>query len=127
MIKFIGEEYEKAVPGTTVKSGHPGFGASNAYVFFTQVLPRAIKQYGGVDAEALRKAALDVDIPDNGTMLSFGVKFEGEAADMAGQNARAFPVIIQYEGDKSYVVWPPSQASRDAVLPLPATSPYALR
>ena len=127
MIKYIGDEYEKAVPGTTVKSGHPGFGASNAYVFFNNVLPRAIKQYGGVDAEALRKAALDVDIPDNGTMLSFGVKFEGEGSDMAGQNARAFPVIIQYEGDKSYVVWPASQASKPAVLPLPASSPYALR
>ena len=127
MIKYIGEEYEKAVPGTTVKSGHPGFGASNAYVFFTQVLPRAIKTYGGVDAEALRKAALDVDLPDNGTMLSFGVKFEPETADMAGQNLRAFPVIIQYEADKSYVVWPPSQAMRPAVLPLPASSPYALR
>ena len=127
MIKHIGEEYDKAVPGTTVKSAHPGFGASNAYLFFTSVLPRAIKTYGGVDAEALRKAALDVDIPDNGTMLSFGVKFEPESADMAGQNARAFPVIIQYAGNQSYVVWPPSQATRPAVLPLPATSPYALR
>ena len=30
--------------------------ASNTWVFFTQVLPRAIRKYGGVDPEALRKA-----------------------------------------------------------------------
>jgi branched-chain amino acid transport system substrate-binding protein len=28
-------------------------------------------------------------------------------------------VIIQYVDDKSYVVWPKSQAQREAVLPLP--------
>jgi hypothetical protein len=91
----------------------------------TEVLPRAIKKYGGTDAEALRKAALDVDLPEGGTMLGFGVKFEGENAPMAGQNDRAFPVIVQYVDDKAYVVWPKSQQQREAVLPLPGSSPYA--
>jgi len=44
---------------------------------------------------------------------------------MAGQNDRAFPVILQYVDDKSYVVWPKSQQQREPVLPLPGTSPYA--
>ena len=52
-------------------------------------------------------------------MLGFGVKFAGEGQPMAGQNERAFPVIIQYVDDKSYVVWPKSQAQREPVLPLP--------
>ena len=86
----------------------------------TEVLPRAIKKYGGIDADALRKAALEVDMPEGGTMLGFGVKFAGEGSPMAGQNERAFPVVIQYVDDKSYVVWPKSQAQREAVLPLPA-------
>ena len=49
----------------------------------------------------------------------------GADAAMAGQNDRAFPVIIQYVDDKSYVVWPKSQAQREAVLPLPAGSTYS--
>src|SRR5438874_680393 len=125
MIKMVGEEYEKARPGTVIKSAHVGMAASNTYVFMTEVLPRAIKKHGGIDAEALRKAALEVDLPEGGTMLGFGVKFEGESAPMAGQNDRAFPVILQYVDDKSYVVWPKSQQQREPVLPLPGTSPYA--
>lgn len=125
MIKMVGEEYEKARPGTAVKSAHVGMSASNTYVFMTEVLPRAIKKHGGIDADSLRKAALEVDLPEGGTMLGFGVKFAGEGSPMAGQNERAFPVILQYVDDKPYIVWPKSQQQRDAVLPLPSSSPYA--
>ena len=99
--------------------------ASNTYLFFTEVLPKAIKKYGGVDPDSLRKAALDIDLPEGGTMLGFGVKFLGEGAPMAGQNERSFPVVIQYVDDKSYVVWPKSQAMREAVLPLPKGTTYS--
>src|SRR6266446_6620791 len=125
MIKMVSDEYEKARPGTLVKSAHVGMSASNTYVFMSEVLPRAIKKYGGIDADALRKAALEVDLPEGGTMLGFGVKFEGEGAPMSGQNDRAFPVIRQYVDDKPYLVWPKSQQQRDPVLPLPGSSPYA--
>ena len=125
VIKTIGEEFDKVKPGVAIRSAHIGMAASNTYVFMSDVLPRAIKKYGGIDAEALRKAALDTDIPEGGTMLGFGVKFEGPDAPMAGQNDRAFPVIIQYIDDKSYVVWPKSLAQREAVLPLPAGTTYS--
>jgi ABC-type branched-subunit amino acid transport system substrate-binding protein len=124
LIKMVGDEYEKAKPGTVVKSAHVGMSASNTYVFMSEVLPRAIKKHGGVDADALRKAALEVDLPEGGTMLGFGVKFLGDGA-MAGQNDRAFPVIVQYIDDKAHVVWPKSLQHRDPVLPLPSSSPYA--
>ena len=91
MIKMVGDEYEKARPGTVVKSAHVGMAASNTYVFMTEVLPRAIKKYGGIDADALRKAALEVDLPEGGTMLGFGVKFEGEGAPMAGPERPRLP------------------------------------
>jgi branched-chain amino acid transport system substrate-binding protein len=114
MIKMVGDEYEKARPGTQVRSAHVGMSASNTYVFMTEVLPRAIKKYGGIDADALRKAALEVDLPEGGTMLGFGVKFAGEGSPMAGQNERAFPIIIQYIDDKPYSCGPRacSSASR---------------
>jgi len=125
VIKMIGDEFDKVKPGVAIRSAHVGMAASNTYLFMTEVLPRAIKKYGGVDPEALRKAALELDIPEGGTMLGFGVKFHGEGDAMAGQNERSFPVIIQYVDDKSYVVWPKSQAQREAVLPLPAGSTYS--
>jgi ABC-type branched-subunit amino acid transport system substrate-binding protein len=125
MIKMVGDEYEKARPGTVVKSAHVGMSASNTYVFMTEVLPRAIKKHGGIDAEALRKAALEVNLPEGGTMLGFGVKFAGEGSPMAGQNERAFPVIVQYVDDQASIVWPKSLQRREPVLPLPSSSPYA--
>ena len=124
LIRMVGEEYDKARPGTQVRSAHVGMAASNTFVFMTEVLPRAIKKYGGIDADALRKAALEVDLPEGGTMLGFGVHFLGDGA-MAGQNDRAFPVISQYIDDKAYVVWPKSLQHREPVLPLPSSSPYA--
>jgi ABC-type branched-subunit amino acid transport system substrate-binding protein len=127
IIKMVGEEYEKARPGTVIRSAHVGMAASNTYVLLAEVLPLAIRKYGDFDADALRKAALSVDLPEGGTMLGFGVKFGGEEARAPGQNERAFPVIIQYVDDKSYVVWPKSLQVREPVLLLPASSPYAER
>jgi len=127
IIKMVGEEFDKLKPGVAIRSAHIGMAASNTYLFMTEVLPRAIKKYGGIDAEALRKAALEVDLPEGGTMLGFGVKFFGDGAPMAGQNERAFPVVIQYVDDKSYVVWPKSLQQREAVLPLPAGMTYSYK
>jgi branched-chain amino acid transport system substrate-binding protein len=124
MIKMVGDAYLKAKPDTIIKSPHVGMAASNTYLFLSDVLPRAIKQYGGVSADALAKAARATDVPDGGTMLGFGVKFEPEEAEMAGQNTRAFPVVIQYIDDKSYVVWPKAFQQRPPAK-LPPSSPYA--
>ncbi|MDP1967484.1 MAG: ABC transporter substrate-binding protein, partial [Reyranella sp.] len=87
-IKFVGEEFDKVKPGVAIRSAHVGMAASNTFLFLTDVLPRAIKKYGGVNPDALRKAALDLDIKQGGTMLGFGVKFPAEGAQMAGQNER---------------------------------------
>src|SRR5690348_6040824 len=125
MIQMMGDAYMKAKPDMIIKSPHVGMAASNTYLFLSDVLPRAIKKYGGISADALAKAARETDVPDGGTMLGFGAKFEGVDEDMAGQNTRAFPVVIQYIDDKAYVVWPKSQQQREPVLKLPASSPYA--
>jgi branched-chain amino acid transport system substrate-binding protein len=127
LVQMVGDAYQKARPDTVLKSAHVGMAASNTYLFLTNVLPRAIKTYGGIDAEALRKAALDTDVPDGGTMLGFGAKFEPVESVMAGQNNRAYPVVIQYIDDKSYVVWPKALQQRPPVLKLPDSSPYAAK
>jgi ABC-type branched-subunit amino acid transport system substrate-binding protein len=125
IIQQVGDAYMKAKPDTVIKSAHVGMAASNTYLFLTDVLPRAIKKYGGITSDDLRQAALDTDVPDGSTMLGFGVKFETPGMPMAGQNDRAYPVIVQYVDDQSYVVWPKAQQEREPVLKLPSTSPYA--
>ena len=85
----------------------------------TDILPRAIKKYGGATSDDLRQAALDTDLPDGSTMLGFGIKFEPPGAAMAGQNERAYPVVVQYIDDQSYVVWPKAQQQREPMLKLP--------
>ena len=127
LIKMIGEQYMKLKPDTVILSPHLGMAASNTDLFLHDVLPVAIKKYGGISADALRKAALDADVPDGGTMLGFGAKFAPESDEMAGQNQRAFPVVIQYIDDKAYVVWPKALQQREPVLKLPAASPYAVK
>ena len=127
IIKEVGDAYQKAKPDTVIKSAHVGMAASNTYAFLTDVLPRAIKKYGGTNSDALRQAALDTDLPDGSTMLGFGIKFDGPGTPMAGQNERAYPVIVQYVDDQAYVVWPKAQQQREPVLKLPASSPYAAK
>jgi ABC-type branched-subunit amino acid transport system substrate-binding protein len=127
IIQMVGDAYMKAKPDTIIKSPHVGMAASNTYLFLTDVLPRAIKKYGGITSEDLRQAAMDTDLADGDTMLGFGVKFEGQGQPMEGQNERAYPVVVQYIDDKSYVVWPKSLQQREPVLKLPASSPYAAK
>jgi branched-chain amino acid transport system substrate-binding protein len=106
---------------------HLSVGFNTAWVFLNEVLPRAIKQYGGYDPEALRKASLDVDIPDGGTIQGYGVKFFGPGTEMAGQNERAFPVVMQFVGGKTKISWPLMVQTDEPVMPLPASNPYAMK
>jgi branched-chain amino acid transport system substrate-binding protein len=124
--KLIGEEYMKARPDTKTKSAAVGMGASNAYVFFSDVLPRAIKKYGGIDVESLRKAAAETNIPAGGTLLGYGVSFPKEGtSNMMGQNTMAAPVVMQYIDREIKISWPKSLQTADPVLPLPKSSPYS--
>src|SRR5713226_6951254 len=109
IIKAVGDAYTKAKPDTVIRSAHVGMAASNTYAFLTDVLPRAVKKYGGITSDDMRQAALDTDLPDGSTMLGFGIKFEPPGSAMAGQNERAYPVVVQYVDDQSYVVWPKAQ------------------
>jgi branched-chain amino acid transport system substrate-binding protein len=104
---------------------HTSMGFNQAWIFLTDVLPRAIKAHGGFDPEALRKAALETDIPEGGTMQGYGVKFNPPGHKMAGQNARSSPVVMQYIKGETKIVWPAAIRTVDPVLPLPAGHAYA--
>lgn len=122
---MVGDQYKKAQPDVKTLSAHVGMSASNTYTFFDQVMPNAIKKYGGINTEALRKAAAELDIPVGGTLMGYGVKFQPQGADMSGQNERAFPVVVQYIDGAAKIAWPKPLQTIDPVLPLPKSSPYA--
>jgi branched-chain amino acid transport system substrate-binding protein len=104
---------------------HTSMGFNQAWIFLTDVLPRAIKKHGGFDPESLRKAALETDIPEGGTTQGYGVKFSPPGHKMAGQNERSSPVVMQYIKGETKIAWPASIRTIDPVLPLPAGHPYA--
>jgi len=104
---------------------HLSMGFNQAWIFFSDVMPRAIKKHGGFDPEALRKAALETDIPVGGTIQGYGVKFFPPGHAMAGQNERSSPVVMQYAANDTFIVWPSAIKTKDPVLPLPAGHGYA--
>lgn len=104
---------------------HTSMGFNQAWIFFNDVLPRAIKKYGGFDPEALRKAALDTDIPVGGTIQGYGVKFNPPGHPMSGQNERSSPVVMQYIDGQTKIAWPAAIKTVDTVLPLPSGHAYA--
>lgn len=104
---------------------HVSMGFNQSWILFTDVMPRAFKKYGGIDPESLRKAALDTDIPEGGTIQGYGVKFYPPGHEMAGQNMRSTPVVMQYVDGETKIAWPKALQTADPVLPLPKSSPYA--
>ena len=120
-------ERYKAKTGAKEVPPHASMGFNQAWILLDKVLPVAITKHGGVNAEAIRKAALEVDIPVGGTIQGYGVKFFPPGHPLAGQNERSSPVVMQYIGGQTKIAWPTAIRTIDAVLPLPASSPYALR
>ena len=123
LIKIMVERY-KAKTGETAVPTHCSMGFNQTWVLLNNVLPVAKDKYGGFDPEAIRKAALDVDIPPGGTIQGYGVKFYPPDTPMAGQNERSTPVVMQNAGERITVVWPTNIRTQDPVLPLPKGSVY---
>lgn len=105
---------------------HASMGFNNTWIFLEYVLKPAVREGGG-SIDAMRRAALGVDIPVGGTIQGYGVKFNPPDHEMAGQNARSVAVVMQFENARSKVVWPTPIAGGPPVMPLPASSPFALR
>ncbi|HZT86925.1 MAG TPA: ABC transporter substrate-binding protein [Stellaceae bacterium] len=125
LTKIMVDGYKAKTNATAVPT-HCSMGFNNTWILLDKVLPIATSKYGGFDAEAVRKAALDVDVPLGGTLQGYGVKFAPPEDEMAGQNTRALPVVMQNHGKDITVVWPSEIATQTPVLPLPSSSPYAM-
>jgi branched-chain amino acid transport system substrate-binding protein len=124
LIKTMVERF-KAKTGATEVPPHCSMGFNQTWVLLNNVLPVAKEKYGGFDPEAVRKAALDVDIPPGGTIQGYGVKFFPPDTPLSGQNERSTPVVMQNAGEHISVVWPTNIRTQDPVFPLPKSSIYA--
>ena len=125
LTKTMVERY-KAKTGATEIPPHCSMGFNQTWVLLNNVLPVAKEKYGSFDPEAVRKAALDVDIPPGGTIQGYGVKFYPPGTPMSGQNERSTPVVMQNAGEHISVVWPTNIRTQDPVFPLPKSSIYAV-
>jgi len=81
----------------------------------TKVLFQAIRKGGAVEPEAVRKGALSIDIPPEGTETGGGVKFDPKT----GQNMRAVTPVAQWQSQKMVTVWPEKAAIAKMIFPLP--------
>ena len=124
LVNEMVKRYE-AVKGPGELPPHTSMGFNNTWIFLNDVLPRAIKKYGGFDPESLRKAALETDIPVGGTLQGYGVKFYPPGHPLAGQNERAFPVVMQYVNGRARIAWPKEVQTTDPVLPFPKGHAFA--
>ena len=83
------------------------------------VLADAINRAGSTNAEAIRKALLDTNIPAEQLVMPWkGVKFD----QRTGQNLLGTGIIVQAFDRKYHTVWPFELAARDFVFPFPAWS-----
>jgi branched-chain amino acid transport system substrate-binding protein len=126
LVKIMVDRYKAKTKAVDVPP-HTSMGFNQTWVLLNNVLPVAKAKYGGFDAESVRKAALDVDIPPGGTIQGYGVKFYPPGHELAGQNERSTPVVMQYTGDTVGVVWPNNIKTKEPTLPLAGSSPYAMR
>jgi len=126
MVKRYKALYDKDVADRAI-APHVSMGFNNMWILLNDVVPRAITKYGGFGPEALAKAARDTDIPEGGTMQGYGVKFNPPGNRFAGQNLRAFPAVFEIIESKFELVFPKTVATAQPLLPLPASSPLAVR
>jgi branched-chain amino acid transport system substrate-binding protein len=84
------------------------------------VLARA----GSTQTEAVRKAAMETDIPLGQTPIGWGVKFAPPGDPNQGTNTRVYAAGMQWqEGGKFVTVWPRAAAAGDIkYIPLPKWS-----
>ena len=114
---FVTRWHAEVGPGEIPSHASTAYNAT--WVLLTRVVQQALSKHGGVGPEALRAAALEIDIPEGGTIQGYGVKFAGSDSEIAGQNIRAFPVVMQYHDGATHIVWPPELATETPVVPRP--------
>ncbi len=120
-LKRYNEKYKEPSP-----PAHATMGFGHTWVLL-QTLEHAVKKYGTLTPDNIRKAALEIDIPEGGTPSGYGVKFAPPGHKYAGQNLKCYPVVMQWVKGKVEIVWPNALKTIEAKLPAPPDWPLAAK
>jgi branched-chain amino acid transport system substrate-binding protein len=90
--------------GSDPRSGHSLANYVGARFCF-----EAIQRAGGADREKLRTAMLSLDIGEGATPSGWGARF-----DEKGQNLRARPILLQWQGGRQVAIAPAEAAMAPA-------------
>jgi len=119
-LKRVKEKYNDSNPTT-----HYTDGCFHTWSVFSEVMPLALKKYGEINSETLRRAFLEVDYPARKDPRGWGAKYAPPEHEYAGQNLRAPGTLMQWVAGKQYIVWPREMQTIDPKLPMPKDSPLA--
>jgi branched-chain amino acid transport system ATP-binding protein len=105
---------------------HCSMGFNQTWILPSMCCPSRREKYGRFDAEAVRKAALDVDVPPGGTIPGLR-RVLPAGTQLSGQNERSTPVVMQNAGEHISVVWPDiiKTRNRSRRCPPPRSTPCA--
>ena len=93
------------------------FDERNARSFTGMItLADAINRAGSTEPEAIRKALLEMDTPEEQMITAWGVKFDPET----GENIRAVNNMAQTQDGKWVTVWPFELAPAEIIVPVPS-------
>jgi branched-chain amino acid transport system substrate-binding protein len=120
-LKRYNEKYKEPSPPS-----HATQGLGHTW-FLLQTIEQAVKKYGTPTADNIRKAALEMDIPEGASPCGYGLKFAPPGHEYSGQNLISYPVVMQWFKGKVEIVWPNTVKSMDAKLPAPADWPLAMK
>ena len=120
-LKRYKKEYSEPNP-----PGHATQGFSHTWILLNDVAPLALKKYGDLGPESIRKAAAELDIPEGGTPCGYGVKFAPPEDKYGGQNILSYPVVMQWTKSKLAITWPGGMKTSDCIIPMPGDSPYSI-
>lgn len=119
-LKRAKEKYNDPDPTT-----HYTDGCFHSLIIFNEVMPLALKKYGEINAETIRKAMLEVDVPPSQDPRAWGAKYAPPDHPEAGQNIRSTATLLQRITGKEHVAWPKHMQTVDPKFPMPKDSPLA--
>ena len=102
MSQFV-EAYKRRY-GSDPRSGHSLANFVGARVFLD-----AVQRAGGTDKDRIRAAVLATDVAEGTTATGWGMRF-----DERGQNMRARPFLLQWQGGRQVTVFPEQAAVAQA-------------
>lgn len=105
---------------------HATMGFGHAWMLL-RTLDHAVEKYGSPTPDNIRKAALELEIPEGASPCGYGMKFAPPEHEYAGQNLASYPVVMQWVDQSVKIVWPAAMATAEPRIPMPAGNPLAAK